>query len=82
MHHLNPKKTIRTPELITSIAVAIEKDHCLSMETIAAAHGVSEKTILNILHQDLSLEKKSVRWVPKLLSEDQKQERIRVRSEF
>ncbi len=52
------------------------------METIAAAHGVSEKTIFNILHQDLGLKKKSARWVPKLLSEEQKQERVRVCSDF
>jgi hypothetical protein len=82
MRHLNPKKTVRTPELIASVAAAIEEDRCLSMEAIAAAHGVSEKTIFTILHQDLGLEKKSARWVPKLLSEEQKQERIRVCSDF
>jgi hypothetical protein len=76
MRHLNPKKTVRTPELIASVAAAIKEDHRLSMEMIAAAHGVSEKTIFNIMHQDLCLEKKSARWVPKLLSEDQTQERI------
>ncbi len=48
---------------------------------IVAAYGVSEKMI-NILHQDLGLKKKSARCVPKLLSEDQKQERIRVCSDF
>jgi hypothetical protein len=62
MRHLNPKKTVRTPELIASVAAAIKEDHRLSMEMIAAAHGVSEKTIFNILHQDLCLEKKSARW--------------------
>jgi rubrerythrin len=82
MRQLNPKKTLRTPELIASVAATIKEDHRLSMETIAAAHGVSEKTIFKILHQDLGLEKKSARWVPKLLSEDQKQERIWVCSEF
>jgi hypothetical protein len=82
MRHLNPKKTVRTPELIASVAAAIEEDRRLSMETIAATHGVSEKMIFNILHQDLGLEKKSARWVPKLLSEEQKQERIRVCSDF
>ncbi len=82
MRHLNPKMTVRTPELIASVAAAIEEDRCLSMEAIATAHGVSEKTIFNVLHQDLGLEKKSARWVPKLLSEEQKQERIRVCSDF
>ncbi len=82
MRHLNRKKTVRIPELIASVAAAIEEDHRLSMEAIAIAHGVSEKTIFNILHQDIGLEKKSARWVPKLLIEEQKQERIRVCSDF
>jgi hypothetical protein len=73
---------VRTTELIASVATAIEEDRCLSMEAIAIAHGVSEKTIFNVLHQDLGLEKKSARWVPKLLSEEPKQERIRVCSYF
>jgi hypothetical protein len=57
MQHLNLKKTVRTPELIASVAAAIEEDRRLLMEMIAAAHGVSEKTIFNILHHDLGLEK-------------------------
>jgi histone-lysine N-methyltransferase SETMAR len=82
MRHLNPKKTMRTPELIASVAAVIKEDRRLSMEKIAAAHGVSEKTIFKILHSDLGLEKKSARWVPKLLSDDQKQERVRICSDF
>jgi histone-lysine N-methyltransferase SETMAR len=82
LRHLNPKKTVRTPELIASVAAIVEEDRRLSMDKIAAAHGVSEKTIFKILHNDLGLEKKSARWVPKLLSDDQKQERVRICSEF
>ncbi len=36
----------------------------------------------NILHQELGLVKKTARWVPKLLSEDQKRERVRICTEF
>jgi hypothetical protein len=43
MSHLNPKMTMRTPELITSVAAAIEEDCRLSLQTIAAARGISEK---------------------------------------
>ncbi len=35
-----------------------------------------------ILRDDLGLVKKSARWVPKLLNEDQKQERVRTCKEF
>jgi hypothetical protein len=44
MSHLNQQKTFRTPDLISS---AIKEDSHLSMETIAAAQGVSEKNHLN-----------------------------------
>jgi hypothetical protein len=32
MRHLNPKKNVRTPELIASVTAAVEEDRCLSME--------------------------------------------------
>ncbi len=44
--------------------------------------GFLKKVIFNILHQDLGPEKKSARWVPKLLNYEQKQERVQVCSDF
>jgi hypothetical protein len=32
----------------------------------------------NILHEELGLVKKSARWVPELLSMEQKEERVRI----
>jgi hypothetical protein len=50
---------------VTSVAAAIEEDHRLSMETIAATCGVyKKKNIFNTLPQGLGLEKKSAKWVP------------------
>jgi hypothetical protein len=72
MCHLNLKKTFKTTDLIACVTAAIKEDCCLSMEMITAAHGVSEETIFNILHEDLGLEKKSARWVPKFLNDDKK----------
>jgi hypothetical protein len=67
------EKNVRTPDLIASVAAAIKEDLRLSMETIATAHEVSEKTFFNILHQDLGLDKKAARQVPRLLNDEQKQ---------
>ncbi len=39
-------------------------------------------TIHSNLHKDLGLEKKSARWVPKLLSLEQKEKRVRSCSAF
>ncbi len=43
---------------------------------------MSVYTVHSILYKDLGLEKKSARWVPKLLSADQKEERVRTCSAF
>jgi hypothetical protein len=78
----NPKKTVRTASLIASVAAAIEDDCRLSVKYLAAVNGVSVYTIQSILHKDLGLEKKSARWVPKLLSVEQKEERVRTCAAF
>ena len=80
--HKNPKKTVRTAAMIASVAAAIEEDRRRDIRSLASAHGTTVWTISTILHQDLGLVKKSARWVPKLLSDAQKQERVRVCSEF
>jgi hypothetical protein len=46
------EKTVRSQDLFSSVAGTMEEDYLLSMETIAATHGASEKTILNIFHHD------------------------------
>ena len=69
----NPKKTKRDQSLITAIAAAVEQDRRVTIDNLAVANGVSHGTIYNILHDELGLEKKSARWVPKLLSDLQKQ---------
>lgn len=57
--------------LIAAIAVAVKEDGRVNIRDLAAANGASYGTILNILHNDLGLVKKSARWVPKLLSDEQ-----------
>jgi hypothetical protein len=43
---------------------------------------MSVSAIHAVLHDDLGLEKKSARWVPKLLNDVQKQQHVKVCSEF
>jgi hypothetical protein len=73
---------VRTPAFIASIAAAVEEDHRLCIEALATAHGTSVSTIHAVLHDNLGLEKKSARWVPKLLNDEQKQQRVEVCLEF
>jgi hypothetical protein len=80
--HLNPKKTVRTATLIASMAVAVAADRRIDTRSLAAAHGVCLRTICRILKEDLGLVKKSTCWVPKLLSQLQKEDRVRISQEF
>ena len=75
--HLNPKNTARISVLIAAVAANIEEDLCVSIKILASAHVVSVQTLQNFLSKDLSLAKRSARWVPQLLSEEQKLEKMR-----
>ena len=54
----------------------IEEDRRVDVAQLASVFDVSTGTIFNIIHDDLGLVKKSARWVPKLLSQEQKDNRI------
>ena len=64
------------------MAAAVEDDRGLTISEIAEGLGVSYGTIFNILHDDLGLEKLSARWVPKLFTKEQKQERMKTSMAF
>ncbi len=80
--HLNGKKTVGNAALIASAAAAVEQNCRLSIKSFAVAHGVGVGAIHCILQEDLTLLKKSARWVPKLLSQDHKDQRVENCSEF
>jgi hypothetical protein len=77
--HLNPKKTKRTEDIIAAVAADVKADRRITCRDLAS---VSFETMHNILHVELGLVKKSARWVPKLLSPEQKEERVRICTEF
>ena len=78
----NPKKTKRTGDLIAAVAAAVSDDRRLTITELAAATGASTATVFRILTEELGLVKTSARWVPKLLNEDQKMERVRICRKF
>jgi hypothetical protein len=52
-------------------------DGRVKVREIASAVGISSERVHNILHQHLNKRKLSARWVPRLLTVDQKQNRVR-----
>ena len=75
-------KRDRDAALIAAVAAAIEEDGRVSVRELASANGVSNDTIHKILHDELGLSKKSARWVPKLLSQEQKEKRVELCKNF
>jgi len=76
------EKNVKTADLIAAIAEAVNENGRLTVRELALSYNVSKDTIHSILRDDLGLSKKSARWVPKLLTDEQKQERVRVSEQF
>ena len=66
---------VRTPELIVQIKNFIDKDRCVSIETISAQFDVSVGTVHKIIREELKMRKICAKFVPKVLREDQKERR-------
>jgi hypothetical protein len=80
--HLNSKWKKRTPAFIADVAADIENDRRVTLNKLARAYGVSKRTINLTLRHNLNLTKNSARWVPKLLTDEMKKERVRTSDLF
>jgi histone-lysine N-methyltransferase SETMAR len=78
----NGRRKVRSPDFVAEIAAKEDKDRRVTIRKLAAAHGVCMRTVQLTLHEDLDLSKKSARWVPKLLTNAHKEERIRTCEKF
>ena len=68
-------KEVRTPELIGQIKDFMDKDCCVSIETISAQFDVSVGTVHTIIHEELKIWKFCAKFDPRVLREDQKERR-------
>ena len=66
---------VRTPELIESARRFVESDRRATYLDIQEAFQLTPPVVHALLHQDLELVKKSARWVPRLLTPDQKKKK-------
>jgi hypothetical protein len=69
---------IKMKRTLYIVVANVNADCIFTCMDLVTAHGVSYGTIHNNLHDELGLVKKLARWVPKLLSEEQKKEGIRI----
>lgn len=71
-------KTATTPEIVEKVHKILMSDRRLKLQQIAEMVGISKERVHVIVVQELGMKKLSARWVPRLLSDDQKKERARV----
>lgn len=64
-----------TPELIERVRLMVEEDRRVTYSEIEATLGISSPTVHKILREHLGLRKLVSRWIPHLLTEEQKQAR-------
>ena len=82
MQGKNTGRSVRTLELIQAVEDALEHDKRQNIEELAKVVGTSCSTIQRILVDDLHLVKKCARWVPRLLTKEQKKKRLEISSDF
>ena len=58
-------KEVRTPELIGQIKNFMDKDRCVSIETISAQFDVSVGTVHTIIREELKMQKICAKFFPK-----------------
>ena len=75
-------KTSVTKANITAVKIVIEQDARLSVQDIASCTGISEGSVQTILRNRLDLRKVCSRWVPHLLTEEQKTQRLKCAREL
>jgi hypothetical protein len=79
---LNVRSNVQKLAFITNVATDIKKHWRVTVRKLDPGHGVWRNTIHNTLHKALNLSKKSARWVPKLLIDEMKLERVRISEAF
>ncbi|XP_055918683.1 protein GVQW3-like [Eupeodes corollae] len=63
---------VTTPDMIEKIHQIVLEDHRLKVHEIAKTCKMPNECVQNILHQHLHMQKLCARWVPRLLTVDQK----------
>ena len=67
---------------IAAVKIVVEQDARLSVKDIAGCTGISEGSVQTIMKRRLYLRKVCARWVPHLLTEQQKTQRLKCAREL
>ena len=79
-HPGRPKTSVTKANI--AVKIVVEQDARLSVKDIASCTGISEGSVQTILKKRLDLRKVCARWVPHLLTEEQKTQRLKCAREL
>ena len=71
-------KSATTPEIIEQVHDMILDDQQMKVREIAETIGISKECVGYILHEEMDMKKLCARWVPHLLTADQKCTRVKI----
>jgi [histone H3]-lysine36 N-dimethyltransferase SETMAR len=71
-----------SPEICSAVERLVMEDRRLKVDQIAEALGISHGSVETILHEKLGLSKVCARWVPRMLTPVQKEDRMKASSEL
>lgn len=69
-------KSAMNEKSIELVKCAIEEDPHITIQELADTHDLSTGTVHTIIHNELHMKKVCAKWVPHLLTEDQKKQRV------
>ena len=70
--------TSQNDKLIDQVRTLVMQDHCVTVQELAEEVGISTGSVHSILTRDLAMQTESVKFVPKLLTMQQKQLHLEV----
>ncbi|GFR93853.1 transposase [Elysia marginata] len=75
-HREGRPPSVVTEKNVSTVEKLIMQDRRITVKKLAFETKISKGSVETILHDHLNLNKVSARWVPRLLTTDQKQERV------
>jgi histone-lysine N-methyltransferase SETMAR len=75
-------KSATTPEIIEQVHDIVLDDQRMKAREIAESIGISKERVGYILHEELDMKKLCARWMPCLLTTDQKCTRMKISEQF
>ena len=70
--------SILTEKNVATVKTLIEEDACYTVQGIEELSSIHSSSVLKILCEQLGLRKICARWLPHLLTDKQKQSRVRL----